>query len=226
MAALVLRGRFGKVATEVCSRRGHTWQIRFRKRQRSRVASCSHQGYKSIAIGQWSRHNSQEPSLVFQERQLMPQPKKKSRSATQSKDALLDYVLDDQPGFLLRVAWRTHTSIFTSKMIESLTPPQFSTLAKLREVGPCSQNHLGRLIHFDSATITGVINRLRTRGLIESYTDPLDSRRLAIDLTDEGRRIADRAIATIKEISGETFAPLSTAERRTLAELLKKIIAR
>jgi MarR family transcriptional regulator, lower aerobic nicotinate degradation pathway regulator len=156
----------------------------------------------------------------------MPQPKQKSRSATQSKDALLDYILDDQPGFLLRVAWRTHTSIFTSKMIESLTPPQFSTLAKLREVGPCSQNHLGRLIHFDSATITGVINRLRTRGLIESYTDPLDSRRLAIDLTNEGRRVADRAIATIKEISGETFAPLSAAERRTLAELLKKIIAR
>jgi hypothetical protein len=44
--------------------------------------------------------------------------------------------------------------------------PQFSTLAKLREVGPCSQNHLGRLIHYDSATITGVINRLKLRDLL------------------------------------------------------------
>ncbi|MEH2510391.1 DNA-binding MarR family transcriptional regulator [Nitrobacteraceae bacterium AZCC 1564] len=111
-------------------------------------------------------------------------------------------------------------------MIENLTPPQFSTLAKLREVGPCSQNYLGRLIHYDSATITGVINRLRTRGLITSYEDPLDRRRVAIDLTDEGRRIADEAISTIKEISKETFSPLTAAERSTLTALLTKVIVR
>jgi MarR family transcriptional regulator, lower aerobic nicotinate degradation pathway regulator len=156
----------------------------------------------------------------------MSQPKVKTRSATKIKEAKPDYVLDDQPGFLLRVALRTHTSIFTSKMIESLTPPQFSTLAKLREVGPCSQNHLGRLIHFDSATITGVITRLRARGLIQSYEDPLDPRRLTIDLTEKGRRIADAAIATITEISSETFSPLTQAERRALTQMLKKIILR
>ena len=156
----------------------------------------------------------------------MSQPKVRTRLPTKYSEAKSDYVLDDQPGFLLRVALRTHTSIFTSKMIEGLTPPQFSTLAKLREVGPCSQNHLGRLIHFDSATITGVITRLRARGLIQSYEDPLDPRRLSIDLTEKGRRIADAAIATITEISSETFSPLSQAERRALTQILKKIILR
>lgn len=135
-----------------------------------------------------------------------------------------EYVLDDQPGFLLRVALRRHTTVFTTKMIESLTPPQFSTLAKLREVGPCSQNHLGRLVYYDSATITGVIDRLRKRGLIKSYEDPLDRRRNAIDLTEKGRRIADEAIIAISKISSETFAPLTAAERSTLTQLLKKII--
>jgi DNA-binding MarR family transcriptional regulator len=154
------------------------------------------------------------------------QSKTKARSAEKLKQAVQSYRLDDAPGFLLRVALRTHTSIFAAKMIEELTAPQFSTLAKLREVGPCSQNHLGRLIHYDSATITGVINRLKSRGLIKSSKDPLDPRRREIDLTEKGTRVADAAIETVGEISSETFAPLTREEFRTLTELLKKIIRR
>jgi DNA-binding MarR family transcriptional regulator len=151
---------------------------------------------------------------------------KKKRIGKNAPTSEEPYTLDDQPGFLLRVALRTHTAFFTAKMIETLTGPQFSTLAKLKEVGPCSQNYLGRLIHYDSATITGVINRLKTRGLIESIVDPLDRRRVAIDLTKEGREIADKAIAAVREISKETFAPLTSAERATLTALLKKVILR
>jgi len=151
---------------------------------------------------------------------------KKNRSTRSASEAETSYALDDQPGFLLRVALRTHTTAFTARMVERLTAPQFSTLAKLKEVGPCSQNYLGRLIHYDSATITGVINRLKNRGLIESIVDPLDRRRVAIDLTEDGLRVADQGIAAVKEISRQTFSPLSAAEHATLTALLKKIIAR
>jgi DNA-binding MarR family transcriptional regulator len=154
------------------------------------------------------------------------QPKTKLPPTEKTREAAQSYRLDDAPGFLLRVALRTHTSIFAEKMIEELTPPQFSTLAKLREVGSCSQNHLGRLIHYDSATITGVINRLKSRGLIKSSKDPLDPRRRQIELTDKGRRTADAAIETIGEISGETFARLTREEFKTLTEILKKVIRR
>lgn len=154
------------------------------------------------------------------------QTKKKPHSTEEQKQAAKPYTLDDAPGFLLRVALRTHKAIFAAKMIEGLTAPQFSTLAKLREIGPCSQNYLGRLIHYDSATIAGVITRLKARGLITSYEDPLDPRRREIDLTDEGRRIADAAVEKIGEIAGETFAPLTETEFRTLAEILKKVIRR
>ncbi|SDI26596.1 hypothetical protein SAMN05216338_1019131 [Bradyrhizobium sp. Rc2d] len=66
-------------------------------------------------------------------------------------------------------------------------------------------------------TIEGVvINRLKSRGLIKSSKDPLDPRRREIDLTEKGRRIAGAAIETIGEISGETFAPLTRDEFRTL----------
>ena len=65
------------------------------------------------------------------------------------------YVLDDQAGFLMRIAMQRHTSIFASRMVADLTQTQFAALAKLHEVGPCSQNHLGRLIYLDAATIKG-----------------------------------------------------------------------
>src|SRR5271165_3972906 len=55
------------------------------------------------------------------------------------------YVLDDQVGFVLRQAQQRRTTIFAAEMIEGLTPTQWAALAKLRECGPCSQNHLGRL---------------------------------------------------------------------------------
>src|SRR5215813_5220824 len=76
------------------------------------------------------------------------------------------YVLDEQVGFLLRIATQRHTSLFMSRMVEGLTQTQFAALAKLLEVGPCSQNHLGRLIYLDAATIKGVVDRLRARGLV------------------------------------------------------------
>ena len=42
----------------------------------------------------------------------------------------LDYRLDDQVGFLLRVAMQRHTSIFMSKIVKGLTQTQFAALAK------------------------------------------------------------------------------------------------
>src|ERR1700722_10722267 len=74
------------------------------------------------------------------------------------------YVLDEQVGFALRQAQQRHTTIFAAKMIEDLTPTQWAALAKLREVGDCSQNHLGRLTAMDAATIKGVVDRLTARG--------------------------------------------------------------
>src|ERR1035441_6662870 len=85
------------------------------------------------------------------------------------------YVLDDQVGFLLRVALQRHTSIFTTRMIEGMTQTQFAALAKLHEVGPCSQNHLGRLIYLDAATIKGVVDRLGAAGLLPPAPEPKDT---------------------------------------------------
>ena len=133
------------------------------------------------------------------------------------------YLLDDQVGFLLRVAMQRHTAIFTSHMVEGLTQTQFASLAKLYEVGPCSQNHLGRLICLDAATIKGVVDRLSARGLVTAANDPHDRRRRAVALTDQGRRVTEAAMKVAAKITADTLVPLSDEERETVARLLKKL---
>ena len=133
------------------------------------------------------------------------------------------YVLNDQIGFLLRVAMQRHTAIFMSRMIEGLTQTQFAALAKLFEVGPCSQNHLGRLIYLDAATIKGVVDRLLARGFVTTGHDPQDRRRRAVTLTPSGRRVTEAAIAVAAEITAQTLAPLSVEEQRAVVRLLNKL---
>ena len=132
------------------------------------------------------------------------------------------YVLDQQVGFQLRVAMQRHTSIFTSHMIEGLTQTQFAALSKLHEVGPCSQNHLGRLIFLDAATIKGVVDRLGARGFLTALADPKDRRRRAVALTARGRKVTEAAMKIAAEITAATLAPLTAEEQLTLTRLLKK----
>lgn len=107
--------------------------------------------------------------------------------------------------------------------MENLTTTQFAALAKLYEVGPCSQNRLGRLTAMDAATIKGVVDRLTKRGFILSRPDPRDTRLLILQLTKTGLTAIEAAIPAAARITEETLQPLSTAERASLLKLIRKI---
>jgi MarR family transcriptional regulator, lower aerobic nicotinate degradation pathway regulator len=149
--------------------------------------------------------------------------KQESRAAA-SRTVPKRYVMEEQVGFLMRVAMQRHTSIFMSLMVHDLTQTQFAALAKLVEVGSCSQNHLGRLIYLDAATIKGVIDRLRARGLVTIQINPRDRRRSMIAVTKQGDRIAKEAISVAHQITAGTLVPLRSGERRRIVELLQKMI--
>jgi MarR family transcriptional regulator, lower aerobic nicotinate degradation pathway regulator len=134
-----------------------------------------------------------------------------------------DYVLDDQIGFVLRQAQQRHTTLFAAEMIEGVTPTQWAALAKLRECGACSQNHLGRLTAMDAATIKGVIDRLSARGFTFAQADPADARRLLVELTDVGAALYDRAVPIARAITEKTLEKLDVGERATLLGLLRRL---
>ena len=137
-------------------------------------------------------------------------------------DAAADYRLDAQVGYLLRRATQRHLAIFASRL-PSLTPTQFAALARLHELGPLSQNLLGRETAMDASTIKGVIDRLAARGLVATAPDPEDRRRLVVSPTAEGRALFEGVAAEALAISAETLAPLTPAERRQILTLLARL---
>jgi DNA-binding MarR family transcriptional regulator len=133
-----------------------------------------------------------------------------------------EYALDEQVGFLLRLAMQRHLSIFAAR-IPALTPTQFTVLAKLSELGPTSQNALGRATAMDAATMKGVADRLREKGLVAAGTEDGDRRRLILSLTAAGAGLFAQLAPAAHAITAETLAPLTPAERQGFADLLRRL---
>lgn len=135
----------------------------------------------------------------------------------------LTYKLDDQVGFILRKANQRHTAIFAGLIPGDLTPMQLAAMAKLNELGECSQNRLGRLVAIDAATIKGVVDRLVARNLVTTRPDASDRRRTIVALSPAGRDLAADAFNAARKITDATLEPLTAEERNTLISLLSKI---
>ncbi len=134
-----------------------------------------------------------------------------------------DYQLSDQVGFNLRRANQRHVAIF-AKTVEGLTPTQFATLARLDEHGALSQNKLGRLTAMDSATIKGVVERLRAKGFVTSRPDLNDQRLRLVELSPDGRALYEVALKQALQARIETMERLTPQEAATFEALLAKLV--
>jgi MarR family transcriptional regulator, lower aerobic nicotinate degradation pathway regulator len=133
-----------------------------------------------------------------------------------------DYVLDDQIGYVLRRVTQRHLALF-SEMIPEVTTTQFAVLARLEELGPQSQNVLGRATAMDAATVKGVVDRLARQGLVETAADPDDRRRLTVTLTQAGAALFRATCPTALLVSDRTLQPLTPDERGQLLALLSRL---
>jgi DNA-binding MarR family transcriptional regulator len=132
------------------------------------------------------------------------------------------YVLDDQIGYLLRRVTQRHLAIF-AQAIPEVTTTQFAVLARLHDLGPQSQNALGRETAMDAATIKGVVDRLARQGLVATTPDAEDRRRLTVRLTEAGQVLFLRLKDTALDVSARTLDPLTEDEARLLAMLLSRL---
>ena len=148
----------------------------------------------------------------------------KRQKAEHEAPAGKPYLVEDQIGFLIRRAHQRASAIFEQVMDGmDVTPVQYAALAKLHDLGPTSQNQLGRLVGIDPATMFGVAGRLAKRGLVSPSVDPNDARLVLLALTPTGRDIVEQMKARGPEVSARTLEPLSPDEAETLLALLARI---
>jgi DNA-binding MarR family transcriptional regulator len=134
------------------------------------------------------------------------------------------YDFSEQVGHLLRRAYQRHTALFQQFIPDSqLTVAQFVVLCALRDHSGSSLSDIVKATVIDQATIRGVIDRLKSRELLQVDLDPLDRRKVAVSLTTEGARLVAEMEPYARTISEQTFGPLNPAERVALIFLLRKL---
>ncbi len=134
------------------------------------------------------------------------------------------FTLEGHVGFLLRKAHQRHAAIFVEAAAEhGLTPTQFATLWKVTELGKATQNHLGRLVAMDPATIQGVVRRLTERGLLARADDPMDRRTAVLTPTEVGVHLIATVVACAQRAHDAALSPLTLDEQALFLNLLRKL---
>ncbi|MBB2989083.1 DNA-binding MarR family transcriptional regulator [Mycolicibacterium iranicum] len=134
--------------------------------------------------------------------------------------------LDEQLCFALYSASRAVTAAYRPLLEElGLTYPQYLVLLVLWEDEPCSVGHLGDRLHLDSGTLSPLLKRLESAGLVRRRRSEDDERRVDITLTPQGRALEDRAACIPDRLlgtndgAGEELAALRDALHLITAEL-------
>lgn len=139
-------------------------------------------------------------------------------------EAVRTYRVEEQVGYLIRRAHQRASAIFETVMRDfSVTPVQFAVMTKLHDLGPTSQNQVGRLVGVDPATMFGVARRLTTRGLVRPTADEADARLVLLTLTAEGAAVIEAMKSRGAEVTARTLDPLSPEEAAELVRLLARL---
>lgn len=135
-----------------------------------------------------------------------------------------NYDFSEQVGHLLRRAYQRHVAIFQQVIPDDrLTGAQFSVLCALRDHGAISMSEICRETAIDQATVRGIVERLKTRGLINTSADAVDRRKVIVALTEPGVALLNDVIPSAHRVSELTIANLNPAEQVALSYLLRKL---
>ena len=74
-----------------------------------------------------------------------------------------------------------------------LTYPQYLVMLVLWQQTPQTVGALGEMLYLDSGTLTPLLKRMETAGLVSRTRDAEDERRVLIGLTDKGRALRSAA---------------------------------
>ncbi len=105
----------------------------------------------------------------------------------------------------------------------NVSAPQVASLLVLYEAGAMSPSHLARRIMVKSSTVTGIIDRLEHKGLVTRVRNSPDRRVITIELTQEGRDLAQNAPPPIQMKIVQGLNKMGNDERKEIIKSLAKL---
>ncbi len=116
---------------------------------------------------------------------------------------------------------------FSSAHIRSLglTVTQFDVLATLGNQPPMTCKELGEKTLILKGTMTGVLERLESKGLIEKFPNEEDGRSYKIGLTTSGKHLFEQAFPAHLKHLQTAFEKLDSAKIEQAVKALKEVKA-
>lgn len=106
-----------------------------------------------------------------------------------------------------------------------LTGPQALVLTELGRLGDLPAGQLARTVSLSQATLTGILDRLTRKKLVERRRDPLDKRLVLVHLTANGSALLQAPPPLFKESFLEQFSSLEDWERGLILSSLQRVAA-
>ena len=104
-----------------------------------------------------------------------------------------------------------------------LTHGEINALAMLGPDSARTVSDLQNATGQRASTLTGVLDRLERRGLVERRLNPRDRRSFTVDLTDEGARAAERVRAAFEAFDRRAFAVVSKRSAEGFFDVLSAL---
>ena len=106
----------------------------------------------------------------------------------------------------------------------NLTPPQFYVLATIGYAGGLAFSEIGEKMMVTVSNLTGIVDRLEEKGVVVRERDSRDRRVVHVTPTDKGLKLYKNTIPLFEKSISQFFSPLSKAQQKELASLLRKLI--
>jgi MarR family transcriptional regulator, organic hydroperoxide resistance regulator len=132
--------------------------------------------------------------------------------------------LPNQVCFALAIASRSVNSVYRPILEPyGLTHPQYLAMLALWDHSPRSVRELGEELRLEPATLSPLLKRLQTAGLISRERSSHDERMLAVALTDAGVALREQALTIPPRVIEQLG--MSVEELETLRSSLWRVIA-
>ena len=134
---------------------------------------------------------------------------------------------NEKPGHLARRFQQIAVAIFHAEVEAAgydLTPVQYAALTVVEAHPAIDQVTLAGLIAYDRTTITGVVDRLVQKGLLQRRANDRDRRVRELLVTDEGRRILGGIEPAVEAAQRIMMRGLTSKESAEFLRLLHKVI--
>lgn len=126
--------------------------------------------------------------------------------------------------FLLGKALQKVNQVSKSKLSSyGVTPVQYALLRQLWRKDGQFGYELAERLQLDSATITGIIDRLEQNGFIDRRVDPNDRRNKLVFLTEKGRSMEVPLCQKMDEMNEEVMSDLNDVEIQQFKKILYDI---